>query len=187
MGDLRSVPVGGTPWEVLAAEAGALRRELTDLRSTALARVGGGGATVGASVNRVGPQTIANATDTAIDWTSELWDTDTIHDNVVNPSRLTVPTGQDGKWLWSSSVLLTPHATGARRFSVRVNGTRRHAIYNEPGAANYRPLQLAVVLDLSSGDYVQAYVEHSAGTNLNADDAGLGSPYMFAQLVRIGA
>lgn len=64
MGDLRAVPSGATPWEVLAAEAAALRRELTDLRSTALARAGVGGAMA------VIAQTVLGAAANSISFTS---------------------------------------------------------------------------------------------------------------------
>lgn len=48
----------------------------------------------GALVKKAADQTAANyTTPTAVTWDSEVYDTDAIHDNAVNPSRLTVPAG----------------------------------------------------------------------------------------------
>ena len=76
----------------------------------------------GALATRTAVQSIPNNTLTIVNWDTEDYDTDTIHDNVTNNTRLTVPTGITRVRLtagcaWASA------ATGTRFCRTLKNGT----------------------------------------------------------------
>ncbi len=73
------------------------------------APTGGGGFSGGALVTRLSNLAVAASTTVMVPFDSELYDTDGIHDNVTNPSRLTVPTGTTwirltGNVRWNASM-----------------------------------------------------------------------------------
>lgn len=63
------------------------------------------GALVGVRCTGTGTQTISNATDTSITWGTEAWDSDGFHSTSSNTNRITIPSGLDGIYLVSVSVL----------------------------------------------------------------------------------
>jgi len=82
---------------------------------------GGGGFTEAASANNTGDTLISNSTNTVMPFNAESFDTDAMHDNAVNNSRLTINTagtyifGFDGRW--------ENDGAGFRRIQLRKNGT----------------------------------------------------------------
>ncbi len=65
----------------------------------------------GALVHKVADETANYSTRTAIPWDSEVYDTDDIHDNAVNNTRLTVPTGVN-RVQFQGTVLVTGATSG---------------------------------------------------------------------------
>ena len=71
----------------------------------------------------VGSQSIPNDTSTVITiFTEEDYDTDAIHSNSVNPSRLTVPAGVTRVRI-SSAIVFDPSTVGYRQAAIRKNGS----------------------------------------------------------------
>ncbi len=66
-------------------------------------------------------QSIPNSVPTALSLNSERWDTDGIHDNVTNNSRLTCKTA--GYYSIMAAVDFTSNNTGNRVLYIRLNGT----------------------------------------------------------------
>lgn len=77
----------------------------------------------GALVNKTGNQSIASGSFVLLTWDAEQYDTDGIHDNVVNNSRLYVPAGWSKVQL-TASIGLSNHATGERAFAFFKNGAQ---------------------------------------------------------------
>src|SRR3990167_8352624 len=75
----------------------------------------------GASVYRSTAQSITSATQTALSWDAELYDTDSYHEGVTTPSRLTVPAA--GKYRITSKIEWAPSTTGLRNIYVFKNGS----------------------------------------------------------------
>jgi hypothetical protein len=71
---------------------------------------------------RTSNQSIANNTFVAISFDAEDWDTQSMHSNVTNPSRLTVPTGGGGKYTIGFYIYWQPNATGRRVIRFIKNG-----------------------------------------------------------------
>lgn len=127
------------------------------------------GALVGRSSGDV---SVGNNTFTVIPFTSEDFDTDSIHDNSTNNSRLTVPslTGvTTGLWL-IEAVGYTNAGSGRTDCSFRKNangsnsGGTQLAYSLHANAGGIGPYYLAHVAVLSAGDYVECFVRTTAGS-----------------------
>ncbi|MCC6743434.1 MAG: hypothetical protein IT175_06200 [Acidobacteria bacterium] len=79
-------------------------------------------------------QNIAYATDTAITFTTETADTDGMHSNVSNTSRITFQTA--GRYFTSGLMGYAQNLTSARRAYIYKNGTTFQVSENMPDTAD---------------------------------------------------
>lgn len=123
---------------------------------------------VGCSVYRTTDQTLANNTTTIINWDAEFYDTDTMHDNSTNSSRITIPSGQGGKYLLTAIAFWSNNATGARQFAFYKNGVSLGWTEISPSStsASYTAGSGSLVLDLAAADYVEVAGVQNSGGNL---------------------
>lgn len=140
------------------------------LDHTGLTGVGGGAASFsGAIVYAAAAQSVATATDVALVFDTEAFDTAAFHDNVTNNTRLSAVTGKTGKYLVSSSPDFATNGTGTRAVSIRVNGTTTWYLGSCPGSTS-RSVAPSVsgIVDLPMvGDYVEIVVNQNSGGALN--------------------
>lgn len=123
-------------------------------------------------LRRSADQTIANNTVTAVQFTTEDYDTNTMHDNATNNTRVTIK--KTGYYLLTHQVYFQLNATGERESWVRKNGGgARYAWIRQTSASS----SLNSVLSgsdgpilLSAGDYVELVVYQDSGGNLNVDE-----------------
>jgi len=141
--------------------------------------------TAGASVSGAkafgsGNQSIATGSSLkVVALNSEAFDTDTVHDNVTNNSRLTVPTGITRVRL-SGYVKWAPNGSSFRRLKVRKNGAVGTIDDDQAGfepdiftsAANASVPDLGVTIDTGiiravATDYFELQVSQESGVSLN--------------------
>ncbi len=122
----------------------------------------------GARVKRAsGDFSVGNNTLTAVAFTAEDYDTDTIHDNSTNNTRLTIPTLTGvTTGLWRFSAYGYTNATSGRvDCEIRLNGTTIIAEFlstaSSSGASGFIATGDYV---FSAGDYIECLVRTSAGT-----------------------
>jgi hypothetical protein len=123
---------------------------------------------VGCRLTKSADQTISNATFTAITFNGEDFDSDGFHDNATNNSRITIPTGKGGKYLFTVSGYWADNATGTRTVALYKNGTlitKARAIFRREAMA------LSSVLSLVATDYIELFVYQDSGGNLDVNDA----------------
>ncbi|MBA7701520.1 hypothetical protein ES703_110260 [subsurface metagenome] len=125
-----------------------------------------GGYTEGARVYHSAHQNIPNLTLTTVAFNLESYDTDSIHDNAVNNSRLTCKTA--GKYLITAPYLFAGNAAGYRQAYLRVNGvtTIVYSRLDSPGGGEFFLLALTT-WDLAVNDYVELLVYQTSGVALN--------------------
>lgn len=112
-------------------------------------------------------QSIPNTTWTTLAFNSERFDTDVIHDNTTNNSRLTCKTA--GKYLIICQVFLATNGTGARHAKIKLNGATDIAYCTSNANASTGVIvQCATVYDLAVNDYVEAGVYQDSGGALDA-------------------
>lgn len=121
-----------------------------------------------ARVHNAGAQSIPSATNTTLSFTSERFDTNAIHDNVTNPSRLTCNT--NGYYHIVASVAFQANATGIRRASLLLNGVTEIAAHDSPtiGVAYDTVVNLSTIYQLTVGQYITVRVWQDSGAALNA-------------------
>ena len=114
---------------------------------------------------------------------TERWDTDNIHDNVANNSRLTCKTA--GKYLVVFHGYMEHGLIGRRQFRITKNGVEVHPAGEaglEPGGYFFMPV--SCIIDLAVNDYVEASVYQTSGGALDLVKSNFVSPEFMMQ--RIG-
>lgn len=125
----------------------------------------------GARVYRNTAQTLTTGTAAAVSFDAESFDTDTLHDNATNPTRLTAHIG--GKWRISTTVSFDPNVTGMRRVFFRKNGTTSLAECNaapNPTAAQASSVHLSTTESLAATDYIEVMARQDSGGDLDIDE-----------------
>ena len=138
----------------------------------------------GAHVYHDANQAIPNITVTTIAFNSERYDTDAIHDNVTNNSRLTCKTA--GKYIIIGLVHFAPSLVGVRSLRIILNVATEISLNGrEVDKTGQWFGSTSVIYDLSVGDYVYLRAFQSSGGALNVTFRANSSPEFMMQ--RIGA
>lgn len=170
----------GTNGQVLTADSTAA----TGLAWTTIST---GPTYVGCSVYATAAQNISTATWTAQTYGGELWDTNGFHSTATNTSRITIPSGKAGKYLFTGSVAWGSN-TSTDRFGVRLyaNGANDWNIDYRKGSSSNGELwqSWSVIRDCAVNDYFEVYVWQSSGSTI-ATDSGNNRNYF--QCVYLGA
>ena len=144
------------------------------------------GYTEGARAYHNVDQAIPNNTWTAVALNSELYDTDAIHDNVTNNSRLTCKTA--GVYVITGHIDLEESTTGLRSLFIRLNGTTYIAEYqsnNVEGGPGFSWItSIATIYKLAVNDYVELMIRQTSGGSLDLKAYASTSPHFAMQ--RIG-
>lgn len=153
---------GATP--VSAARLAVMEQGIFDAQSPPAARV-----------YNSALQTIPTATPTAITFDSEWFDTDTIHEAVTHPDRLTAKTA--GVYLIFGSVRFAANNTGQRALNIilgatfGISGDNRTAVQGD-----VTDVSISTAWQLSVNDFVQLQVYQDSGGNLNVSQVNRSSP-----------
>lgn len=117
--------------------------------------------------------TIANATYTAVPWDAETWDTTTFHDNSTNNTRITIPSGHGGKYLFTGQIAFETNTTGVRELKFLVDGGTSFG-WSSSAVVTGSPLiiNIAAIYTISAGSYVELYVYQSSGGTLKWNHGG---------------
>lgn len=162
-GDLIAASAADTPARLAVGNNG---ETLVADSSTATGLKWGQPNSVSAFLYKSAPQTIPNATWTAVTFDSESWDTNGFHSTTTNTSRITIPAGLAGKYEFNARGFFVPSAVGIRYIAIYINGVNYRIAYF-PASANDFAIALNTKFNLSAGDYLEVYVYQSSGGNLN--------------------
>lgn len=112
---------------------------------------------------------------------TEDYDTDSIHDNGVAPSRLTCQTA--GLYLIIGQAEWQSNTSGRRALVIRLNGTTYIAISDDIASGPNGQVVMTTWL-LGVGDYIELMAFQDSGTNLNVIGGQAHSPVL--AMCRIG-
>jgi hypothetical protein len=136
---------------------------------------------VGASVYGTTDQTINNATNTALTWSDELFDTNGFHSTSVDTSRMTIPTGKAGKYLIAGTTTWGPDRTGRCQQIIYKNGSI--FAYVIAGPMSQSPGQnYTLIMDLAVGDYVEVFARQDTGSAADVTKSSLASRFQIEYL-----
>lgn len=125
-------------------------------------------------------QSIPNNTLTVVAYNTERWDTDTIHDNASNNSRLTCKTA--GLYVITASITWdTSSNAGFREIGIRLNGNVNLHIAkqraNQAQNGSVVNQTITTMYQLAVNDYAEVVVEQSSSVALNIQLSGSGGNY----------
>lgn len=136
-------------------------------------------ATPRAQLRRSSTQSINNATNTAVQWNSEAYDTHNGHDTVTNNSRYTAP--YDGVYQVQVSVPFAddPAAFKLLLYLQRSSDSQKYGCDEITKDTQNVSVTLSGGHDIAlvTGEYVQAFVYQNSGSALNISTAE-GGPCM---------
>lgn len=140
----------------------------------------------GARVKRATNFSVPSATNTAIQFDAENYDTDSYHDNVTNPSRLTVPSNGFYSIMggFATETIAVSHAF---QFWIAVNGEafpgRALTGYvTNSSQSGGKGQIICTTLQLTAADYVELWLNQASGAarNLAAGEA------TFCSITKVG-
>jgi hypothetical protein len=110
--------------------------------------------------------TIANSSMTALALNNKIYDTDTMHSNTTNNTRITFTTA--GTYLVTFVCAWNKHATGDRIAQIRKNGTDVLAYESKRTGGSDLIVGHSVTVEdaFIATDYVEAMVQQTSGGNL---------------------
>ncbi len=118
-------------------------------------------ATYSAKVRQSTVQDIVTATQTTVNWNTEVWDTHDLHDNSTNNQRLTAP--HPGKYMVTGSIEWENNSNGNRYLYLLLNGTIKTQLAR---AANGKStININELYELIKGDYLHIDVYQDSGSN----------------------
>ncbi len=168
-GSLTVEEVDGTPSVSSVNTIVVSNGTLTDDGSGQVTITTGGGGSVPterASVINTSVQSIPNSSATALNFTSEEYDTDNFHDNATNNTRLTAPA--DGTYVLNGCVGFAANSTGYRHLRFLKNGSTIVTLNQQPNSATANHfMSITDTLRLSSGDYIELIAVQDSGGSLN--------------------
>lgn len=158
-------PAGGTPITTAALNNMEAGIEDADNRITAVEVP-----SPSARVTHNATQAIVSGTAPLLAFNTEAFDTDTIHNNVTNNSRLTCKTA--GTYLIGAVVPWAGSAGGTyREAGLFLNGATLFAdvLQGIVSAGVGTAQSLSTIYALAVNDYVEVRVSHDVGSNLNVN------------------
>jgi hypothetical protein len=166
-GDLITATAADTPARLaVGANNTVLTADSTTATGLKWATPAGGGSTfVGARLSNSATTSVSSGVNTAITWDQEVFDTDAFHSTVTNTSRLTIPSGKGGKYLFVIRLLFPTSTSGTMDVALRKNGSEY--TYNATAISTLGNVttHLETVVEASVSDYFEAYVFQNSGTS----------------------
>jgi hypothetical protein len=131
---------------------------------------------VGCALTKSASQSAADSTYTAITFDGETFDTDSFHDNVTNNTRITIPAGKGGKYLFVATIDNAANATGIRQAGFWKNGSIAKAqVALSAASAGETKINVSFIIDMVATDYMEVRAYQNSGASRNILDGSIFS------------
>lgn len=171
-GDLIGATAADTPARLaVGANGTVLTADSAEATGLKWATPASGVTYVGAQVTNTSAQSISNGTYTAINFQTEVFDTDGFHDNSTNNTRLTIPAGKGGKYLITGQANFASNSSGFRAIAIMKNGSASQIAYANavPISGSSFTFAFSCVVSAVATDYYEMNVYQSSGGSLNVN------------------
>lgn len=140
----------------------------------------GAGTPPSCRVRHTSNQSINNNTLTAVTFTTEDFDTDTMHDNSTNPTRVTITTS--GKYLLIGQGTWNGTTAGMMSLYLRKNGNTYIASVSQPFGGSSKDIaqECRTIASLTAGDYIELVALQTSGGALSLLSGADYSPVLNA-------
>lgn len=135
---------------------------------------------VGCTATSAVAQSIPNATQTALLFAAELFDTDGFHSTATNTSRMTIPAGKGGIYLVTGGASVSG-TTGRLIMQIYKNGVSVSATENGNNSS-LQGWQITRVLQLVATDYIELFVYQGSGGAQTLDPYAYSNQFSLALL-----
>ena len=140
---------------------------------------------VGCRLYSSASQNLTNNTATAINFDLENFDSDGFHSTTTNNTRITIPTGKAGKYLFTGHGEIQAGGGNMRYSIVRKNGTTNVDISTAPANASARAnVIVTAIADCAVGDYFELLLQQDSGgtivTYSDTSSTSFGCTYLGA-------
>lgn len=111
--------------------------------------------------------TVGTGSATVATLPSESWDTHGFHSTVSNTSRMTIPTGLDGKYLITAFIYsATAMTAGEVWLQLYLNASNIFCQHREVGTdSSKRALTISTERSLSASNYIEVRIYHTEGSD----------------------
>ncbi len=140
---------------------------------------GGGGTLDKCSVYASSTQSTSNSVSKVLDFDTELYDSNTLHDTSTNKDRITIAT--TGYYQVGANVQFAPNGVGQRLMDIVKNGSTTVATVVQSFVSGGGPAMLCIStqLSLSATDYITCRVSQTSGGTLNVSDGASSGPMFY--------
>jgi hypothetical protein len=106
-----------------------------------------------------------------------------MHSTVSNTSRITIPTGEGGRYLVGGCVNFAGSSSGDMLIRIYLNGSTIISWYRLPnnGSGIAVVMTTNTIYDFSAGDYVELQAQQTSGGSMNSVSTGNFCPEFWAQ------
>ena len=112
---------------------------------------------------------LVSGTGTLVSWDTEVNDTDSMHDQSVNPTRITIRT--PGVYAVLARAQFALSATGVRGLSILRNGVAVAENESTPNATVVHGMDVETTIACNAGDYLEVIAVQNSGGALNLNAA----------------
>ena len=137
---------------------------------------------VGVSVYKGSTQGLTTATNTALTFDNENYDTDSFHDNSTNTSRFTIPSNKGGKYLFSGCISFAADSAGYRGLMLYKNGVLLNDLARAYPLSSSINVPFSTVVSAVATDYFEIFALQTSGTTLNVNNGATSTSVQVSYL-----
>lgn len=139
----------------------------------------------GCSVSHSATIQVSNDSWSVMPMDTEAFDTDNFHSTTTNNSRITIPSGLGGKYLFVSRLRWDQNASAERATGIWKNGSLQSWVSYQStttwgGGGSWPSTPLVTVMNLVAGDYVETGGMHHGGGTLGLSTWEFSAVYLGA-------